>query len=690
MEVEKYLKPFKGKESEEDIKDPIGFVTIHPRGFGIATIPGSAEQIRIDQDKLGTAFSGDKVRLKLDSKKRGGVRKGEVVKVEKSIQKKFVGAIEKIQGGQVRISSRRINRAHKDFELVDGLPNGVKPGSQVMLELVEWKSPNDAPKVRFVQTLGENGTFDAEMRAIPWEYGFADKFPNKVLKEAKQLARDYREITEEDIKEREDFREVTTFTIDPESAKDFDDAISFKKLSNGNYEIGVHIADPTHYIKPGSAIDFDAQKRGTSVYLPDRVIPMLPEELSNDLCSLNEGEDKRTFSAIFEIRRNGTIVESKTRFANTLINSNKRLTYQEAQKLIDKKTPFTLSALVRGQKKQPLEAELKELWDLTAKHREKRTGQDIDESRDRDELEFQFDKQGRPEQVTTKERFDTMKMIEELMLLANENAAKRMNGANTTPYRVHAEPNPEKIEDLRKYLIDIGVKPTWVKAWRPTFFDKITQADIDKLLINVKDTAEEKAIQRKVFGSMKKALYSTDNIGHFSLAMKDYAHFTSPIRRYADFILHRVLKDHLLNGAPITPEESRRYINATVTLTHRSQAADNAEKDAIELMQAELLRKKIGEPRRGRIDNIDSRGLHVIDRSTGTYGLLPARTLGPDWQFKEKPRRFVNTQNKKDVFSLQEGISITPQKVDLATRKVTWDLGPGGKEKRSTKKKPAK
>lgn len=696
------------RESAENIA--VGFVYINDRGFGFATVPGSAERIRINPEDLGVAFSEDKVKLEMSKAGNGNAPKARVVEVIDRAQREFVGALERSRNNTLRLTSRRINRPHPPFELVrvtkdkrgritdtsrrslDELKEeGVPEGHQVVLELVSWKSPNDRPKVRFVRTLGKNATFEGEMRAIPVEHGFSDQFPREVVKEAERIAAEKREITPEDLKEREDLRETLTFTIDPEDAKDFDDAISFKKLRNGNYEIGVHIADPTHYMQPGSAIDTEARRRGTSVYLPgQQVVPMLPEQLSNDLCSLNEGEDKRTFSVLFEINQDGIVQKKKTRIAKTLIHSDKRLTYQDAQAIIDtdtKKTSF-IQSLFRRETPDELGVALKTVSALAMAHREKRTGQDIDDSRERDELAFTQNKEGAPTEIRTKERFGTMKVIEECMLLANETVAEHISrsiakstggiGEQFSIFRVHPEPDPEKVAELDAYLADLGLEPARRKHWLTRKPQDITQQDIDRILKDAEGTKDEKRIQKRVFGMMRKALYSVDNIGHFALAMENYAHFTSPIRRYADIILHRILAAHLADDTHISPGEMSRYVDATVGLTHRAYAADDAESDAVRLMQVQYFKDRIGERRRGRIENITESGLHIVDRSTNTYGLLPTRALGANWKFEKDPRRLVNKDNPREQYRLRTdeavGIRMQAKEVDLAKRHITWDL----------------
>ncbi|QSH39430.1 VacB/RNase II family 3'-5' exoribonuclease [Candidatus Kaiserbacteria bacterium] len=694
------------KESLENIKNPTGFVSIDHNGRGFATIPNIAEQIRIKPENLGTAFSGDEVVIRVLPKKRGQQREAVVMGVKKRKQAEFVGAIQERNGSNIRISTRRINREHPPFEIVDGLHPNVKKGDQVILELIEWNDPKQRPKVRFKRTAGKEGDFDSEAAVIAIEHGFPDRFPTEVLKEAKQISEHSKrmmtpegEIILDEGEEREDFRDRLTFTIDPKSAKDFDDAISFKDLKNGTYEIGVHIADPTHYIQPDSAIDKEARKRGTTVYLPDRTIPMLPEEISNELCSLNPDEEKRAFSIIFVMDKNGIVKEKKTQVMKTIIKSDKRFTYKGAQDLINNKNTFggQIKSFLAGTKStDPLENALKTVWELTAKHRENRTGQGVDESRDRNESKINFDRQGRPQSISKEEKYNTMKMIEELMVLSNNATPeiisksiankKKDSPTNFSIYRVQQEPDPEKVAEFDTYLTDLGFPPARKKHWLTRKPQDVTQKDFDEVLINIEGTQQEDFVRREMFGIMYRAMYSSENIGHFALAMTIYAHFTSPIRRYSDFILHRILSLHTISGSePLTQREAQEYIDLTVKLTHQTIAANNAERDSAKLMQLKIIEDDRNDRRKGKVANIFDYGVFVMDKSTTAYGLIPARNLNKDgWIFKDSPRRFENKTTGEEL-KVGRNVKVKASNVDFAKRRVEWDLVASSDSKEGSK-----
>lgn len=644
---------YMNKTDKNKIKTKIeGVISVISRGIGYLSAEGLEEDIEIPQGSLNTALNRDTVEVTLLPRQKGVRAQGEVVKVISRAKTEFVGVLKKENGLCYLVPDDK--RMYTDI-LLTTVPQEIEDDTKVLVRLDTWDDPRKEPKGEIIKIIGKKGEHETEMQAIVLGHNFELEFPSEVEDEAKKIGEN-REITEEEIAKRRDIRTVTTFTIDPADAKDFDDALSFRKLNEETFEIGIHIADVTHYIRPGDAIDAEAQKRGTSIYLVDRTIPMLPEVLSNDVCSLNEGEDKLAFSVIFELDRNGKVL--KRWFGRTVINSNKRFTYESAQEVLDTN-------------KGPFAEELKILEDIAQNLRKKRF-KEGSIAFETDEVRFVLDEKGKPLSVTIKERVETMMMIEDFMLLANREVAKftydlcKKNGLRDgiAVYRIHDVPKQEKIEELSVFLkaigYDLGVKN-----------GEINSKDINRLLKEIKGSPQERLISTATIRSMAKAIYSTKNIGHFSLSFQYYTHFTSPIRRYPDMMVHRILASHL-DGSKIPEEELQKYNRLVIDSSAREAEAVSAERDSIKYKQVEYMSERIGETFEGIISGVTGFGIFVEEKETKAEGMIRMRDLADDYYTFEKSKYALVGRKKKKKYQLGDTLKIKLVEADLDAKTITW------------------
>lgn len=598
---------------------------------------------------MNKALHRDEVEVRVTGKMRGQPT-GEVVKIIHRNKEKFAGTLIKEDG---KILVRPDDKKMYTNILLENPSGEIKENTKVFVEIVEWKE--SLPVGKLLKVIGEKGENNAEMYSIVYEKGFDTDFPADVLAEAESFPR---EIGKEEIAKRKDMRDAPTCTIDPADAKDFDDALSFRKLSENEFEVGVHIADVSHYVREKSALDKEARGRAFSVYLVDRTIPMLPERLSNDLCSLNPNEDKLAFSAVFVMNSNGDI--KKRWFGKTVIHSNKRFSYEEAQEVLNAGQGETFDAL------STLNSIAKKFRD----EKFKKGAIDFEQ----DEVKFKLDEKGAPIGVYLKKRLDTHKLVEEFMLLANKEVAEyiaKIEGKTNVLdsallYRIHDEPNKEKIRDLSAFVHALGYT-------LPHKDGQIKVKDLQALMNQVVGKAEEGLIKTASIRSMAKAIYSTKNVGHFGLAFEYYAHFTSPIRRYPDLLVHRILQKYLA-GEKISPRDISFYERCAVTSTEREIAAAEAERDSIKYKQVELMQNLIGSEREGIISGVTEWGMYIEDTLTKSEGMVRLRDMKDDYyELDEKKYRVVG-QKKKKIYTLGDKVRFKVTGADIERKSLDYVL----------------
>ncbi|MHB0977928.1 MAG: ribonuclease R [Minisyncoccota bacterium] len=614
-----------------------GIIKITGKGVGYFPNPDDAENdFEIQPENINTALSGDTVRVEATGVEAYGRKQARVVEIIERKKTMFVGVLEKSSDGFFLIPDDK--RMYIDIFVPSASATKGVEGDKVQVKIVEWKDPKKSPIGEVVRVIGRKGEHNAEMLSIVIESGFEVDFPADVENAAQNCKVEYQK--EDHLKDRKDFRETTTFTIDPDNAKDFDDAISIKKLESGDYEIGVHIADVSHFVVPGTALDREAVHRGTSIYLVDRTIPMLPEILSNDLCSLNANEDKYAFSAVFVMDKNAQV---KNRwFGRTLINSDKRFTYEEAQEILDKKNGLFYE-------------ELDILNKLAYKLREEKFKNGAIEF-ETDEVKFELDSLGKPIRVYKKVRTDTNKLIEDFMLLANREVAKELDiasKANTRAagvYRIHNAPDKDKIINLANFVKALGFELKHKDG-------ETTGEDIARMIKSVEGSSAEMLIKTAAIRSMSKAVYSTMNIGHFGLAFDYYTHFTSPIRRYPDVMVHRLLYRFLTKGQ-IAQDEITKLQNLCDQESEREVEAAEAERTSIKYKQVEYMNDHVGEEFDATISGVSEWGIYVEEVNTKAEGMVRLKNMTDDFYELDVKNYAVIGQKTGKKYSLGDKIRV--------------------------------
>lgn len=625
-----------------------GIIRITAGAYGFIDILNS-ETVFIPPGFLGTALDGDIVKYQLTNKSNG-----KVLKVIKRAKTKFVGKVDRAND-QKLIVKPNDPRFYTEIEIEDNEKNKSKIGYKVLIEISRWEKKDNRPQGTIIETIGKAGTHETEMKSIIFDKGFSSLFPEEVEREAQKIKKESEKNFEEEITKRRDFRNITTFTIDPLNAKDFDDALSIKDLGNGRWEIGVHIADVSHYVKPDSIIDIEAKKRATSIYLVDRTIPMLPEVLSNDLCSLVEGLDRLVFSAVFILNEKAEVEDQW--FGKAIINSDKRFTYEEANKIIKNQEGLFCRELTQ----------LNKLAELLDQQKIRDGALAFTE----DEFVFEIDEKGKPINILRREHLATHKLVEDFMLLANKKVAEFVSKIVrhkdlSFVYRVHDAPEPEKLDELLNFIKLFGHKIK-IKGRR------ISSQELNDFLKSLDGSPDEDIINRATIRSMNRAFYSMKNIGHFGLAFSYYTHFTSPIRRYPDVMVHRLLEMYSKKQQP----SRDLLLNYNDLCTHSSEMekkATEAERESIKYKQAEYLETHLGEIFDGVVSGVTKWGLYTQELSTGAEGLIRIKEMTDDsYEFDEKKFLLRGQKNKK-TYRLGDPLKIKVLKTDKEAKTIDFGL----------------
>jgi ribonuclease R len=623
-----------------------GTVDMTRMGYGFVSSDEIEEDVFVTARNLKTALHGDKVKVWLFAKRKEARPEGEVVEIIERWRSTFVGTVEVMPNFAFLMPDNK--NMPFDLFIPSSKLNGAKQGQKAVARVTDWDPKSKNPVAEIINVLGYPGVHETEMHAILAEFELPYHFTGEVENDAEMIDA---EITEKEIKSRRDFRKVPTFTIDPADARDFDDALSLHRLENGNWEVGVHIADVTHYVKPGSLIEEEAKQRATSVYLVDRVVPMLPEKLSNNICSLSPHEDKLTYSAVFELNDKSEVLNEW--FGKTIINSDYRFSYNEAQEVID--------AGVGEMKEQVLL-----LHKLAQQLRTKRfsTGAFAFE---KIEVQFDLDDDGKPMGIRFREMGTANQLIEEFMLLANRHVAeligKKMK-KNPFVYRIHDKPDPEKIANFSHFIKRFGYK---LVEDDKTSLPKA----MNKLLHTVAGKKEQNLIETLALRSMAKAIYSTENIGHYGLAFKHYTHFTSPIRRYPDMMVHRLLTSYL---AGENPGGQDKYEKLCEHSSKMERLAAEAERASVKYKQVEYMSDKTGKVFEGVISGVTEWGLYVEVIENQCEGMIHIRELADDFFEYDEDNYCIKGRSTGKIYTLGDRVKIEVVKADLQKKQLDYRL----------------
>lgn len=628
--------------------EAIGTFIRRSNGKNAVLTDQDGETINVAERNSMHALNGDRVLVSIAARRRGAEPEAEVVKIIEKKDQTFIGTLQVDRHFAILLTDSKFLAT--DIFIPKARLKGGKTGDKAVVRITEWPEDAKNPRGEIVDILGRNGENDTEMHAILAEFGLPYRYPEAIERAAAKIEAG---ITPEVIATREDMRHVTTFTIDPKDAKDFDDAISIRRLSNGNYEVGVHIADVTHYVRPESALNREASERATSVYLVDRVVPMLPEHLSNGICSLRPDEDKLTFSCIFEMNARAEVLRS--RICRTVTRSDRRFTYEEAQQVIEAgKGDFADEILT-----------LDRMAKILREERYKHGSVEFD----RAEVKFDIDSTGRPVGVYFKEMKDANKLVEEFMLLANKTVARTIGHpkGNKKPkafvYRVHDQPDATKLQDLATTAATFGYK---IKTTGTP--EQINQS-INKMLADIKGRAEENFLSTLAIRSMAKAVYSTDNIGHYGLGFEYYTHFTSPIRRYPDMMVHRLLERYLNGGRSVNLEKLEDECKHS---SEMEKLASDAERSSIKYKQVEYMSERIGEEYTGVITGVTEWGLYVELEENLCEGLVPVRDLADDYYDFDEKNYCLRGRRNGISYRLGDKVRVKVARADLPKKQLDF------------------
>ncbi|MCR5065196.1 MAG: ribonuclease R [Bacteroidales bacterium] len=630
------------------------------------------EDVFIAPNDTHHALHGDTVKVEMFPPRKMHKPEGRVVEVLQRAKTRFVGRIQKTRNFAFLICDNRNMPIDIFIPLTD--MGGAEDGEKAVVEMTDWPEQMNNPVGRVIKRLGKPGDNNVEMQSILAEYDFPLDFPKEAEKEAEKI----KAPTKKEIASRKDFRDVTTFTIDPADAKDFDDAISYRRLENGNCEVGVHIADVSYYVKPGGAIDREAYERGTSVYLVDRTIPMLPEKLCNNVCSLRPDEEKLCFSAVFEMNDKAEVLNRW--FGKTVIRSDRRYNYEEAQEIIEKQE-LIIEDLAEADKAV---LELHKLATILRAARYKEGAINFESQ----EVKFQLDENAKPIGVYIKEQKEANWLVEEFMLLANRNVAESVGGSRksresresresskTFVYRVHDEPNPEKLNTFVEFVTKLGFKMRIGSR-------KALADSYNNLFREIAGRGEEYMIDSIAIRTMSKAYYSTQNIGHYGLAFPFYTHFTSPIRRYPDLMVHRLLELYLGGGKSVNADEYEEYCKHCSIMEKR--AAD-AERASVKYKQAEFLADKLGQVFNANISGVSKWGIYAEIEGNKCEGMIPIGSLKGDYYMLDEDNYQVIGRRSGKCYKLGDSVKIKVKAVDMLKKQIDFELVEE-EEKKTTRK----